>query len=65
MFFSTAISLSGCPTQPPSPPPSAVSSNCGHNTTTNMYSCGVQFTVTSTSGNSQTSGVSVIVANPQ
>ncbi|MHB1645221.1 MAG: hypothetical protein ACYCSW_01750 [bacterium] len=69
MLFSAAISLSGCHKKPPSsPPPPAVSSNCAQNATTattKMYSCGIQFTVSSTSGNTQTSGVSVIVANPQ
>ncbi|MHB8282362.1 MAG: hypothetical protein ACYDDE_06115 [bacterium] len=66
MLFSTAISLSGCPqtTSPPLTQP-VVSSNCAQNPTTKMYSCGIQFTVSSTSGNTQTSGVSVIVANPK
>jgi hypothetical protein len=67
LLFSSAISLSvycgGGPTTPI--PPLLVSHNCAQNTTTSTYSCGIQFTVNSTSGNTQTSGVSVIVANPK
>ncbi len=66
LLFSSAISLSGCKkVKKPLPPPPLVSSNCAQNPTTSMYSCGIQFTVNSTSGNTQTSGVSVIVANPK
>ena len=64
--FSMVISLSGCSKLPQvSPPTGGLISNCANNSTTDMYSCGIQFTVSSTSGNIQTSGISVIVANPQ
>jgi hypothetical protein len=73
LLFSITISLSGCrfggggATSPTLSSP--VSGSCAKNVTTGMYSCGIQFMVSSTSGNnqrnSQISGVSVIVANPQ
>ncbi|RZD14083.1 MAG: hypothetical protein EVJ47_07560 [Candidatus Acidulodesulfobacterium ferriphilum] len=66
LIFSAAVSLSGClKPPPPPPPPPAASSYCNKNTTTKVYSCNINFTVTNLAGYSQTGGVSVIVANPQ
>ena len=61
LIFSTAVSLSGCPHISPPPP---VSSYCNPNSATKVYSCNINFTITNLAGYSQTSGVSVIVANP-
>ena len=38
---------------------------CNKNTSTGVYSCNINFTITNSAGYWQTGGVSVIVANPQ